>query len=121
MHRLLFAFVVAPAGIAFPAAAEVLHLKCEGSFYPWYVTVDLGRKVAKTSLQPADDRQWWNADVSDTSVSWDEFHPKSPKYQRESVTLNRYSGDLEVVNSGTGGTDRKYLHCARAPAPTRQF
>jgi hypothetical protein len=105
---------------ATPAAAEMLYLKCTGGpDNVSYVTVDLTRGAAKLSSYPADDYEYSKVNITSSTIRWNQYE----KVFNTTITLNRYSGDLDYysVSRVSGMKGHSYYKCDRTEPPSRRY
>jgi hypothetical protein len=119
-YRILLALSLALIGWVGPVHAEVLYLQCtyhySGGVLRLYTTIDIDRKLAKFSAEPADDLRWRAAEIDGTTIRWS----NPPTY--ETYVLNRYSLHLDVYRQHPRlGPQRQMLSCARSGAPRRRI
>jgi hypothetical protein len=103
------------------AEERVLFLKCRSPNVPSntvYTTIDFNSGTAKTSTEPADERTWNRAEITNIVIKWDEHYPTS----EATAVFNRYSGNLEYsLKRSGGGLEVAHLECRRTEPPQRLY
>jgi hypothetical protein len=122
MLRRLIASLLVLISFSVPANAEVLYLRCsrswEGKELILYAALDLDRKVAKLSAEPADDTRWSPAEITNTTIRWS-F--RAARWE-DTYVFNRYSGTLKYYHKHPETGSQLIVHtCQRAEPPHKKF
>ncbi len=122
MFRLAAVLVfLATLNISAAADDRVLFLRCKSANIPntaVYTTIDFAHGTAKVSTEPADEREWNRARITDVVVKWEEHYPRS----EVSAVFNRYSGSLEYAMKRTDGQlEVVNMDCSRTTPPRRMY
>jgi hypothetical protein len=118
-----FLFLVSLAALNTSSAADegVLFFRCKTAANPnsaVYTTIDFAHGTAKVSTDPADERDWNPAEITDVVVKWQEHYPRS----EVSAVFNRYSGSLEcVMKPNRGRMEIVNMDCSRTAPPRRLY
>jgi hypothetical protein len=100
---------------------RILFLRCKSANVPntaVYTTIDFAHGTAKVSTEPADEREWNRAKITDVVVKWEEHYPRS----EVSAVFNRYSGSLEYAMKRIDGPfEVVNMDCSRTAPPRRQY
>jgi hypothetical protein len=113
---LLIAFI----GLSAPAHAEMQYFLCRNNdIGGLYVAIDLDRKLAKLSAEPADDRDWSSVKITSSMIRWSEI---TARWKDRNV-LNRFSLTLNIYheNTATGSHNLTVLRCERSEQPRRKI
>jgi hypothetical protein len=122
MRRVVLSLVSLAALNASSVADDgVLFFRCKSASIrntAVYTTIDFTHATAKVSMDPADEREWSPAEITDVVVKWQEHYPRS----EVSAVFNRYSGSLEyVMKPSNGPLEIVNMDCSRTSPPRRLY
>jgi hypothetical protein len=117
------AFLVLLVALTTSSVADdgVLFLRCKAANLPntpVYMSIDFAHGTAKVSMEPADEREWNPAQITNLAVKWEEHYPRS----EVSAVFNRYSGSLEyIMKPSSGRLEIVNMDCSRTSPPRRRY